>query len=216
MLILLILLLPIFALINSVRSSNVKKLEISQKLNAKIDQLWEIAHAGMVERKYIRVEKALLTILKIDKKNAAAYNRLGILYAKQKEYKDATDCFEIATSIEPSASSLHNLGLIYLETDKLDKAATAFEQALKLEDSFAARHVAFAKVQERIGNKKLMLSSLIKATELEPNPETYTLLHKAYQHLEMHKEADEIEMKMRTLIMPSSKPRRILRPKRVV
>ncbi len=47
-----------------------------------------------------RPEKALLTILKIDEKNAAAYNRLGILYAKQKEFRDAIDCFEIASSIE--------------------------------------------------------------------------------------------------------------------
>jgi tetratricopeptide (TPR) repeat protein len=73
--------------------------------------------------------KSLLTILKIDEKNAAAYNRLGILYAKQREYKDAIDCFEIASSIEPSASSLHNLGLIYYETENYQKAATAFEQA---------------------------------------------------------------------------------------
>ncbi len=50
----------------------------------------------------------MLTILKHDHKSAAAYNRLGILYSKQKEYKDAIDCFEIASSLEPSASSYHN------------------------------------------------------------------------------------------------------------
>ena len=57
----------------------------------KIGKLWEIVHQGMRENRLLRAEKALLTILKIDEKNAAAYNRLGILYAKQKEYKDAID-----------------------------------------------------------------------------------------------------------------------------
>src|SRR6266404_3303810 len=77
---------------------------------------------------------------------------------------------KFANSIEPSASSLHNLGLIYYETENYQKAATAFEQSLLLEDSLAARHIAYAKVQEKIGNDKLVLQELEKATELEPNP----------------------------------------------
>jgi tetratricopeptide (TPR) repeat protein len=158
----------------------------------------------------------LLTILKIDEKNAAAYNRLGILYAKQREYKDAIDCFEIASSIEPSASSLHNLGLIYYETENYQKAATAFEQALKLEDGLAARHIAYAKVQEKLGNDKLLIQELEKATALEPNPETYTLLAKAYESRGMHEQAAAINKKLQKLIMPAGRPKRILRPKRVV
>ena len=59
----------------------------------------------MRENRLLRAEKELLTILKIDERNAAAYNRLGILYAKQHEYRDAIDCFEIASSIEASPSS---------------------------------------------------------------------------------------------------------------
>lgn len=189
---------------------------IPKKLSDRLTGLWIIAHQGMRENRLLRAEKALLTILKIDEKNAAAYNRLGILYAKQKEYKDAIDCFEIASSIEPSASSLHNLGLIYYETENYAKAATAFEQALKLEDDLAARHVAYAKVQEKLGNQKLMLQELEKATELEPNPETYTLLMKGYETQGLMEEADEIKKKLVTLIMPAGKRRRIMRPKRVV
>src|ERR1019366_8910834 len=141
----------------------------SRRLSGQIGKLWDIAHQGMRDNRFLRAEKALLTILKIDERNAAAYNRLGILYAKQKEYRDAIDCFEIASSIEPSSSSLHNLGLIYYETENYEKAATAFEQALKLEDNLAARHVAYAKVQEKLGNDKLLLQSLEKAVLLEKN-----------------------------------------------
>ncbi|MCA9342494.1 tetratricopeptide repeat protein [Candidatus Saccharibacteria bacterium] len=189
---------------------------LPNKLTGRLGKLWDIAHQGMRENRFLRAEKALLTILKIDEKNAAAYNRLGILYAKQKEYKDAIDCFEIASSIETNASSLHNLGLIYYETENYDKASTAFEQALKLEDSMAARHIAYAKVQEKLGNDKLMFKELEKAVELEPNKESLSLLHKAYESRNHEEQAKIIEHKMKKMVVPDSKPKRIARPKRRV
>lgn len=189
---------------------------ISRRVGDRIGKLWDIAHQGMRENRFLRAEKALLTILKIDEKNAAAYNRLGILYAKQKEYRDAIDCFEIASSIEATPSSLHNLGLIYYETENYEKAAVAFEQALKLEDNLAARHVAYAKVQEKLGNDKLMFQELEKAAELEPNRETFTLLYNAYKNHDMEAEADLMADRLKKLIVPSGQRRRILRPRRVV
>src|SRR5689334_17656153 len=113
--------------------------DLPLKLSEKLDELWDIAQQSLLERKYLRAEKALLTILRVDERNATAYNRLGILYAKQKAYEDAIECFEIAQSLEPSASSLHNVGLIYFETGNNDKAALAFEQALEMEGNLAAR-----------------------------------------------------------------------------
>jgi tetratricopeptide (TPR) repeat protein len=190
--------------------------EVSRKVGDRMGKLWDIAHQGMRENRFLRAEKALLTILKIDEKNAAAYNRLGILYAKQKEYRDAIDCFEIASSIEATPSSLHNLGLIYYETENYEKAGIAFEAALNLEESLAARHVAYAKVNEKLGNEKLMFQALERAVELEPNKETYTLLKQAYEERGLQAEADMIDQKLKRLIVPSGKPKRILRPRRVV
>ncbi|HSX18079.1 MAG TPA: tetratricopeptide repeat protein [Candidatus Saccharimonadales bacterium] len=198
------------------RYSENELMLVPRRLGDRLTKLWEIAHHGMRENRFLRAEKALLTILKIDEKNAAAYNRLGILYAKQREYRDAIDCFEIASSIEPSASSLHNLGLIYYETENYQKAATAFEQALKLEDELAARHIAYAKVQEKLGNDKLMLQELERATELEPNPETFNLLASAYESRGMTDEATKVRRTMSRLTMPSTRPKRVLRPRRVV
>ena len=190
--------------------------DLTRKVGDRIGKLWDIAHQGMRENRFLRAEKALLTILKIDEKNAAAYNRLGILYAKQKEYRDAIDCFEIASSIEATPSSLHNLGLIYYETENFEKAAIAFEQALKLEEDLAARHIAYAKVNEKLGNEKLMFSSLLRAIELEPNTETYSLIQKAYEERGMEIEAGEIEEKLKKLIIPDGHSKRVLRPRRVV
>jgi tetratricopeptide (TPR) repeat protein len=128
--------------------------DLPLKISEKLDQLWDVAQESLRERKYLRAEKALLTILRVDERNATAYNRLGILYAKQQAYKDAIECFEIAQSLEPSASSLHNVGLIYYETQYYEKAALAFEQALAMEDTVSSRYIAYAKVQEKLGHDK--------------------------------------------------------------
>ncbi len=189
---------------------------ISHRFGNRLGKLWDIAHQGMRENRFLRAEKALLTILKIDEKNAAAYNRLGILYAKQREYKDAIDCFEIASSIEASPSSLHNLGLIYYETENYEKASVAFEQALKLENTLATRHVAYAKVQEKLGNDKLMIQELEKATDLEPNKETFNLLLKAYQTRGMFDEERAVKQKLKRMVESSGRKRRMIRRPRVV
>src|ERR1035437_2577152 len=116
--------------------------DLPVKLSDKLNQLWTIAQESLQKKKYLRAEKALLTILRVDERNASAYNRLGILYAKQQAFDDAIECFEIAQSLEPSASSLHNVGLIYYETGNYEKAALAFEQALSMDNELASRHIA--------------------------------------------------------------------------
>lgn len=160
--------------------ANVVGGDLPQRLSGKLDQLWEIAQQSLRERKYLRAEKALLTILRVDERNATAYNRLGILYAQQKAYEDAIECFEIAQSLEPSASSLHNVGLIYFETGNYEKAALAFEQAIEMEGGLAARYIAYAKVLEKLGRTKRMIEVLEKAVELEPVPQTLNILADAY------------------------------------
>ena len=212
-----LLLLILAAIVVRVVYTQVDELdELPEKLGNQLGKLWEIAHQGMRENKLLRAEKALLTILKIDEKNAAAYNRLGILYAKQKEFPDAIDCFEIASSIEKSSSSLHNLGLIYYETGDYSKASVAFEEALAMEEDLAARHIAYAKVQEKLGNNKKMLAELERAAELEPTRETLNLLLKAYEIHDETEKADLLRKKIERAHSNVGRPKTINRPKRVV
>jgi hypothetical protein len=63
------------------RSAQLRDDDMSdfpRKISDKMGQLWDIAHQGMRENRFLRAEKALLTILKIDQKNAAAYYTLNI------------------------------------------------------------------------------------------------------------------------------------------
>lgn len=189
---------------------------LSRKVAGRIEQLWRAANLGIRDKKYLRAERALLTILKFDKRNAAAYSRLGIIYARQKEYNDAIECFEIASSIEPSASALHNLGLIYLETEKYDKAALAFENALEHEDDLAARYIAYAKVQEKLDNPKKVVDALEHAVKLEKSKQSIKLLLEAYGAAGLENEANKLKKKLIKLSENGKNTKKIKQPRRVV
>lgn len=161
-----------------------EKAERSDKYNIQMKKLWDVAQSSMKDRKPLRAEKALLTILKFDEKNAAAYNRLGILYAKEQNYDEAIECFEIAQSLDNNASSLHNVGLIYVETGAYEKAAMAFEQALELEDDVPARHIALSKAYEKMGQRKKAIESLENAYALDHSTATLRLILAIYEDAE--------------------------------
>ncbi len=205
-----------FWVIFSKQSVSEIRADLPVKISEKLDQLWVIAQDSIREKKYLRAEKALLTILRVDERNATAYNRLGILYARQQSYKDAIECFEIAQSLEPSASSLHNVGLIYYETEDYAKAALAFEQALDMEEGVSARHIAYAKVQEKLGSDKKMITALERAVEIDPIPQTLTILADAYERTGQDDLALNLREKAAKLIIPPSQPKRVRQPRRVI
>ena len=190
--------------------------DLPSKISDKLDQLWSIAQTALVDRKYLRAEKALLTILRVDERNASAYNRLGILYAKQQQYKEAIECFEIAQSLEPSASSLHNVGLIYYETQTYEKAALAFEQALAIDNELSSRHIAYAKVQEKLGNDRKMIDSLERAIQLDPIPQTLSILADAYERVGESVLALDLRERAAKMIIPQGQPKHVKQPRRVV
>lgn len=159
----------------------------SARYDMQMKKLWSAAQVSMRDHKPLRAEKALLTILKFDEKNAAAYNRLGILYAKEQKYDEAIECFEIAQSLDNNPSSLHNVGLIYLETGAYEKAVMAFEQAIELENTVPARYIALAKARERLGQTKAAIDALENAYTLDHSTNTLR------QILAIHETTGDIE-----------------------
>ena len=162
------------------------------RLEEQLNKLWDISLGAIKDKKYLRAEKALLTILRFDERNARAYNRLGILYAKQGQLDDAVECFEITQSLAPSPSSLHNVGLIYYEVGKYERAAQAFEQALQLEGNVASRHISYAKVLEKLGDTKRMIRELETAVDLERNPQSLGLLADALSRIGENDRAEKL------------------------
>jgi len=168
------------------------------KLAEQLDKLWVMSRDSIKNKHYLRAEKILLTMLQVDNKNSAAYNRLGLLYAKEREFRDAIECFEIAQSLDPSASNLHNVGMLYFEMGDYERASQALEQALEVEDDVATRHIAYAKVQEKLGEHNKVISHLEKAALLAPSKQIIDVLIATYREYDMDEKADKLEKKLRT------------------
>lgn len=181
--------------------------EKDPKRELQMKKLWSIVQSSMKERKPMRAEKALLTILKFDEKNAAAYNRLGILYAKDQRFDEAIECFEIAQSLDSNASSLHNVGLIYLETGAYEKAAMAFHQALELEGDLPARYIALAKAEEKMGNRKNAIDALEAAYDLDHSTATLRQILAIYEAAEDTEMITATTARIETQIAENSKRR---------
>lgn len=173
------------------------KEEKPQKLAQQLDKLWSMSRTAIKNKHYLRAEKILLTILRVDSKNADAYNRLGLLYTKEKEYHDAIECFEIAQSLDPNPSNLHNVGLLYFEMGDYERSAQALQQALDAEEDVAIRHVAYAKAQSKLGAHKKAIEHLEKAVKLAPSTALLEVLIKTYRANDMEDKANALEKKMK-------------------
>lgn len=189
---------------------------VTKRVGDRLQRLWDDAFQSLKENKFLRAERALLTILKFDERNAGAYNRLGILYAKQRSFEHAVECFEISHSLEPNASTLHNLGLVYMEIGELQKAAHTMESAMEEEDEVPIRYIAYAKVQEKLGNEKRMVEALEHAAKMQPNRQTYTLVADAYKKVGRDDDAKKIETAMRRATKKIQAAPKIKQPRKVV
>lgn len=189
---------------------------VSKKVGERLQRLWDDAFLSLRENKFLRAERALLTILKFDERNAGAYNRLGILYAKQRSFDHAIECFEIAHSLEPNASTLHNLGLVYMEQGDLNKSAATFDAAIAEEDDVPSRYIAYAKVQEKLGHEKKMVEALETAAKLQPNRQTYSLVIDAYKKVGRDEDAKKIEGAIKRAKTKIQKAPRVKQPRKVV
>ncbi len=189
---------------------------VTKRVGDRLQRLWDDAFTSLKDNKFLRAERALLTILRFDERNAGAYNRLGILYAKQRSFEHSIECFEIAHSLEPNASTLHNLGLVYMEVGEYQKASLTLENAMEQEDDVPSRYIAYAKVQEKLGNEKKMVESLERAAKLQPNKQTYLLVLDAYKKVGRDEDAAKIESAMKRAKVKIQKAPRIKQPRKVV
>lgn len=173
----------------------IKEDVTSPKASAKLKRLWNFVSIALQEQRYRAAERALLGILRIDHKNTAAYNRLGMLYAMQENYDDAIECFDIASSLTPTLATLYNLGLVQFENGNFAQAANAFEKVVDLEPT-PKRYIAYAKALERLGNNKKVVDVLEHTVEIDPSLKHMELLAQAYERTKKFEKAEALRTKM--------------------
>jgi tetratricopeptide (TPR) repeat protein len=159
--------------------TTVPKLAIKHE-SPQLRQALSYAERLYTEKHYVTAEKAYVAVLKLDHRNLQAYNRLGIIYSAQKNYKEAIQCFEVAARFVPSATTLFNLGLAFYENHNYVKAIATIKKSIMFEPS-VARFVALAKAYDKIADVKGKLDALESAVAIEPHRQLLIMLRDGYR-----------------------------------
>lgn len=81
-----------------------------------------------------RAEDSYLRAVAINPNDPKVYNRLGAIYLKNKNFKDALESFEVARDLDGGRASRHyNVALAAYESKDFVKAKSAIDSALRLD-----------------------------------------------------------------------------------
>jgi tetratricopeptide (TPR) repeat protein len=136
---------------------------LDQVLQAKPDYAWAHAHVARCYKELGRDQEALESLtraVRIDKDSrsklhdlGAWLQHLGCLQAKLGDPEKATESFEAAIKIAPSAPRYCSLGSVLGKLGRYEEALRAYEEAVKLNPNDAEAHygVGWALCKHRYG-----------------------------------------------------------------
>jgi tetratricopeptide (TPR) repeat protein len=92
----------------------------------------------VINREYEKAIECYEKAVKIDPKDAFAWNSMGLAYNASKKYEKAIECFEKAVKIDPKdAFAWDYMGTSYDELKKYEKAIDCYEKAVKINPKYA-------------------------------------------------------------------------------
>lgn len=110
------------------------------------------------------------TALRINRKDAGLYNKLGIVELQLKEDRQARKNFQQALKIAPQfTAAINNLGAVALMDKKYKSAAGYFKEALARDESVASTHVNLAEAWMGMKEIDRAMTEYTRALELDPD-----------------------------------------------
>ncbi|MCD6400071.1 tetratricopeptide repeat protein [candidate division WOR-3 bacterium] len=128
-------------------------------------------------------------VLKIDPKNALAYQKIGGYYINNNKIKESIPYLEKATELDSTNSSFFFiLGYGYLRNGEMEKAVNAFKRSIEIDSTNASAYHDLAITYFNMKKIKEGIEPLKKAIELYnkngvPNDDAYNRLGLAYYQL---------------------------------
>ncbi|MCX6785731.1 MAG: tetratricopeptide repeat protein [Candidatus Komeilibacteria bacterium] len=133
-------------------------------------QLLTKAAALLEQERLTEAEKAYLEILKLDEKNAAAYQGLGELYLLKKDHEHAREIFEFLLRLnENNPLAYYNLGAIASKKGDLKQAQEQYLKSLELDAGNIGSYLDLAGVYLNLDEPNQAWAAVNKAAVLEPN-----------------------------------------------
>jgi tetratricopeptide (TPR) repeat protein len=106
--------------------------------------------------------------LRVDRQNAALYNKLGVTELQLRERGAARKYFGQALKYDPQlTSALNNLGAVALLDRKYKPAVAYFKQALAMDESSAPIHLNLAEAWVGLGQIDRAMTEYARALELD-------------------------------------------------
>jgi tetratricopeptide (TPR) repeat protein len=157
--------------------------------DARVQELYDQAKAAQSQGDLATAIAKYEQILRIAPRLGPAYNNLGALYFRQRDYRKAATVLEQGLKISPgmpSASAL--LGISLFETGEYDKARTRLEAALRANASDSNAQMFLVKDLTKLGDYSAAAVQLQLLASREPkNQEVWYLLAKV--HMKLSEEA---------------------------
>lgn len=132
------------------------------------------------EQKEVDSQKTIAALeetIKTDPYNALAYYRLGWVYAKEKNWRQAVKNFELACRLNPELpGARNNLGNIYFTLGNKQKAIENYQKAIATNPDMIDAHFNLGYCYYTVGKLKEAADEFKKVLELDPDNYKATIM----------------------------------------
>lgn len=123
-----------------------------------------------LNQEYVKAATSYQRALRLDPRNSALYNKLGIVELKLDDKRGAHKSFSFAIKYDPrNKLALNNLGALELIEHRYKAATHALKEALALDESNASAHLNLAEAWMGLGQVDRAMTEYSRALELDPD-----------------------------------------------
>ncbi len=125
--------------------------------------------------------------IRMDPKNEFAYNKLGIVYAKQRLFDDAFKAFSVVIGLDRQNTFAHKwLGILYLQKGAMNKAFERFSTIIQIDPYNADAYYFLGSIYNIRHNQTKAIEYLKKARDAASHEaDTHYRLAKAFHNVDM-------------------------------
>lgn len=139
-----------------------------------IKALLHSAENALQEKAYDTAEKAFISVLSLDDRNAAAYFGLGNVYFAEEQYREAKETYQYAVRLDKrNELALARLAEIAEIEGKIETAVDYYEQLVLLNDSVSPRFYKLYELLLQLNQPATALAAIEQALYLEPQNPKY-------------------------------------------
>ena len=122
------------------------------------------------------------TAIVLNPRDAMAYYRLGVVYARMERFAAAIQAYSAVLQIHPNhTDALNNVGNIYLRQRDVNRAVRAYTRVLKIDPNYARAHHNMGNAHVLLGEIELAIRAFRFAVEVDPSYEApKSMLKKLY------------------------------------